>query len=95
MEDDERRAVARREGGDRLEDTVFSSGGLRGVAREEVVARLLGGELADGGEDTEGVACQHDDVRRLAVCKHRGSAHWQCTRWGTRQRVFSVMLTSS
>ena len=32
-----------------------------------MVAGLLGSELADGGEDTEGVACQHDDVRRLAI----------------------------
>jgi len=67
VENDERRAVASRESGDRLQNTIFSTRGLRGITGQEMVGSLLGGELADGREDTKGIAGQHDDVRGLAV----------------------------
>ena len=40
-------------------------GNARGVASQEVVARLLGRELRDGREDAERVAGEHDDVLGL------------------------------
>jgi len=67
VEDDEGSRVAGGEGGDGLEDAVFSSGGLGGVAGKEVVGSLLRGELGDGREDTKGIASEHDDVAGLAV----------------------------
>lgn len=67
VEDDEGSAVAGGEGRDGLEDTVFGTGSLGGIASEEVVAGLLGGELGDGRENTVGVAGEHDDVLGLAV----------------------------
>ena len=67
MKDDEGRRVARREGRDGLEDTILRTRRLRGVASEEVVARLRRRELAHGREHTERVAGEHDDVARLAV----------------------------
>lgn len=63
--DEEGCAVAGGECREGLEDAVFGAGGFGGVPGEEVVARLFGGELADGREDTVGVAGEHDDVRRL------------------------------
>ena len=41
--------------------------GLRGVTSKEMVAGLLGGELRNGREDTEGITSQHDDVTWLVV----------------------------
>ena len=40
-------------------------GNARGVAGQEVVARLLGRELRDGREDAERIAGEHDDVLGL------------------------------
>lgn len=40
---------------------------IRSVASQEVILRLLGGELADGREDTESIASQHDDIAWLPV----------------------------
>jgi hypothetical protein len=67
VEDDEGSTVAGREGGDRFKDTILSSRGLGGVSGKEVVASLFGGQLADGREDTKGIAGQHDDVAGLGV----------------------------
>ena len=67
MKDDEGRRVARREGRDGLEHAVLGTRRLRGVAGEEVVARLRRRELAHGREHAERVAGEHDDVARLAV----------------------------
>jgi hypothetical protein len=85
VKDDERRAVARREGWYRLEDTIFRSRSFsapnrkhqkgnavareysRGITSKEVVARLLRGELRDGGQYTVRVASEHNDVLRRAL----------------------------
>lgn len=67
VEDDEGLAVAGREGGRGLNNAVLGTGGLRGVTSNEVVLSLLRRETRDGGKDTESVAGEHDDVRRLAV----------------------------
>ena len=67
---------------------VVSSAGVdsRGVAGEEVVARLLGGELRDGREDAEGIASEHDDVLGLgddqdADGPETGYKVWEPTLW--------------
>ena len=46
-------------------------GNARGVASQEVVARLLGRELRDGRENAERVAGEHDDVLGLRLDKAR------------------------
>lgn len=58
---------ARREGGLGLGDTLFGTGHLGRVTRDEVVHGLLGAELGDGREDTTGVACEENDVGRVAA----------------------------
>ena len=42
-------------------------GGIRGVPCQEMIASLLGGQFADRWENTESVACEHDDVFRLTL----------------------------
>jgi hypothetical protein len=63
----ERLGEARREGGLGLGDTLFGTGHLRGVARDEVVHGLLGAELGDRRQDTTGVACEENNVGRVAA----------------------------
>lgn len=58
---------ARGEGGLGLGDTLFGTGHLGGVTRDEVVHGLLGAELGDGREDTSGVACEENDVGGVAA----------------------------
>jgi hypothetical protein len=58
---------ARGEGGLGLGDTLFGTGHLGGVTRDEVVHGLLGAELGDGREDTTGVACEKNDVGGVAA----------------------------
>ena len=72
----ERRAEAGREHRLRLlAEPDLGAGDLRGIAREEMVHRLLGGELGDRRHDPERVAGQHDDVFR--VRRHaRARRHW-------------------
>lgn len=87
MKDDEGSTVARGKGRDGLKDTILSSRGftgkflkeyiscksrnLRGIPSKEVVASLLRSELTNRREDTESIACQHNDVRRLTVGQAR------------------------
>ena len=58
----ERAAEAGREVGLWLGDALFGAGELGGVAVDEVVHRLLGCELGDGGEDAERVGGEEDDI---------------------------------
>jgi len=67
MKDDERGAVAGGECRYGFEDTIFSSRGLGGVASQEVVASLLRSEFGYRGEDTKGIASQHDNVAGLSL----------------------------
>lgn len=67
VEGKERLGEARREGGLGFGDTVFGTGHLGGVARDEVEHGLLGGELGDWWEDTAGVAREEDDVGRVLL----------------------------
>jgi hypothetical protein len=53
---------ARGEGGLGLSDTLFGTGHLGGVTRDEVVHGLLSAELGNGRKDTTGVACEENDV---------------------------------
>jgi hypothetical protein len=67
VESQEGLGEARGEGGLGLGDTLFGTGHLGGVTRDKVVHGLLGAELGDGREDTTGVACEEDDVGRVAA----------------------------
>jgi len=67
VEDNERSAIAGREGWDRLQNTILSPWGFRGVTGQEVVAGLLWRQFADGWQDTESIAGQHDDIGGLAI----------------------------
>jgi hypothetical protein len=51
--------------------TVNTKWDVRSVTRQEVVACLLGREPAHRREDTERVACKHDNVAGLAVDRAR------------------------
>jgi len=73
VEDDEGGAVAGRESGDGLEDTIFSSWRFRCVTSQEVVASLLGGELANGWQHTESITGQHDDVAGVVLAQARNA----------------------
>lgn len=55
---------------DRCDDCIEKH--IRGVASQEVILRLLGGKLANGREDTESIASQHDDIAWLPV-DHAGN----------------------
>ena len=59
----ERRAEAGREGRFRLRHADFGAGDLGGVAREEVVHRLVGRQPRDRRQHPERVGGEHDDVR--------------------------------
>ena len=67
VESQEGLGEARGESGLGLGDTLLGTGHLGGVTGDEVVHGLGGGELGDGGKDTTGVACEEDDVLRVAV----------------------------
>jgi len=67
VESQEGLGEARGEGCLGLGDTLFGTGHLGGVTRDEVVHGLLGAELGDGREDTTGVACKENDVGRVAA----------------------------
>jgi len=71
VEDNERCTVTCGEGGNGLEDTIFSSGSLRCVTGQEVVTSLFRRQPADGRKDTEGIASQHDDIGGLTIDKTR------------------------
>ena len=58
----EGRAEAGREGRLRLGHAALGAGDARGVAGQEMVHRLLGGEQADRRQHAERVGGQHDDV---------------------------------
>ena len=75
----ERSAEAGGEGLLRLGDPALGARDLGGVAREEVVHRLGGGEARDGRHDTERIAREKHDVRLDAP---RGrSATWFGMKW--------------
>ena len=81
MEDDERHAVARREGryGSRTPASVLGVSCIervsdtsrkeysRGITSEEVIARLLRAELRDWRQHTVCVASEHNDILGCAV----------------------------
>mmetsp|Transcript_57142 Transcript_57142/g.156921 ORF Transcript_57142/g.156921 Transcript_57142/m.156921 type:complete len:534 (-) Transcript_57142:86-1687(-) len=64
---EKRLAVTRREGGDRLCDAVLRARHLGCVARDEVVDHLFGRELGDGRQHAVAIACEQDDVGRVAA----------------------------
>jgi hypothetical protein len=55
------------ETGESMNRTVNAKSDIRSVTRQEVVACLLGREPAYRREDTERIACKHDNVAGLAV----------------------------
>jgi len=67
MQNEERLAEASGESSFRFRDTLFRTGHLGGVARDEVVHDLVAVELGDGGEDTAGITGQEDDVAGVAI----------------------------
>ena len=58
----ERSTEARAEGGLRLGDSALGSGDLGGVAREEMVHRLLRGELGDWRQHAERIRGEHENL---------------------------------
>ena len=67
MEREEGVAEAGREGRLRVGDSHDSSSNGSGVAGDEVVHGLGVGELADGWQDTKGIASQEDNVLGMAT----------------------------
>jgi hypothetical protein len=67
VENQEGSTVTSREDGRRLGNTILGTGGLGGVTGDEVVVGLGGSKLGDGGQDSESVTAQHDDVVGLPV----------------------------
>lgn len=66
VEDDEGCTVAGGESRDWLQDTVFGTRSLRGVASQEMIAGLFRSETRDRRKDTKCIAGEHNDVARLA-----------------------------
>ena len=56
-----------RESGLRFGNADFRSGNAGGIARQEMIHRLIRGQLADRRQHTEGICGQHDDILRLAA----------------------------
>lgn len=54
------------EGGYGIDDSDLGTGDLGGVPSDEVVHGLLGGQLGDGRQHSEGVAGEEDDVLGVA-----------------------------
>ena len=67
VEGKESLAIASREGHLRLSDTDLSSSDLGGVSTDKVVHGLLWVELGDGGQHTEGIASEENDVLGMAT----------------------------
>ena len=59
-------AEAGREIGRRLDDTSLGTSDLGGVARDEVVHCLARSELGNWWQDTEGIACEENDIVGMA-----------------------------
>mmetsp|Transcript_5492 Transcript_5492/g.9933 ORF Transcript_5492/g.9933 Transcript_5492/m.9933 type:complete len:483 (+) Transcript_5492:1383-2831(+) len=62
VDGEEGRPEAGREVGGRLGDAALGSGDLTGVAGDELVKGLAGGQLGNGGEDSVGVAGEENAV---------------------------------
>lgn len=69
------------EGGHRVDDTDLSSGDFGGVTSNEVVHGLFRGQLGNRGQDSEGVACEEDNVLGVA------SNGWELGTWDELERV--------
>ena len=71
MPDEEDGAEACRERGLRFRDAALGARDLRGVPGEEVIHRLLPGELGDRRQHAEGVGRQEDDVPGVPAASAR------------------------
>src|SRR5204863_123021 len=66
MPDEEGTAEAGGEGGFGARDADFGAGDFGGVAAEKVILGLLESQLADGGQNSKGVAGEEDHIVRVA-----------------------------